>query len=588
MSKIRIFALAKDLNVDSKRMLEILHEMGVDAKTASSTIDEETAELVKVLIADENKPAPAVVVEAAPAEPVVQKEIPHRPPVVTIMGHVDHGKTSLLDYIRKTKVAEKEAGGITQHVGAFEAITSGGKVVFIDTPGHEAFTSIRARGASVADVAVIVIAASESLMPQTREAIAHAKAAKVPIIVAINKIDLPNANVDKVMTDLMQVELVPEAFGGETIAVPISARTGEGVDKLLENILLLAELEDLRADPEGEFKGVIIEAKVDKQAGVLATVLVQSGTLEVSDFVVVDELYGKIRAMTDGFGERVSSATPGTAVQILGFSETPVAGELVARAKNEHLARELIETTKQKRLDTANAKAAAKRLQSQSAAMSLEALLGKPGEVQIEKRVVTLVVRADTQGSLEALNGILARENKADVEVNVLLAGIGAPTEGDVLLASTAEGAKIMCFSVTASGGVKKMADLKKVEIKTYRIIYELIEDVQKMIRGTIEPVFEERLIGKAEVRMIIKVPKAGGNIAGSYVLEGKLMRNGKAKVIRAKKEIWKGTIAGLKRFKDDVREVMQGYECGINLNGFDEFEPGDLIEVSEVVEINA
>ena len=588
MSKIRIFALAKDLNVDSKRMLEILHEMGVDAKTASSTIDEETAELVKVLIADENKPAPAVVVEAAPAEPVVQKEIPHRPPVVTIMGHVDHGKTSLLDYIRKTKVAEKEAGGITQHVGAFEAITSGGKVVFIDTPGHEAFTSIRARGASVADVAVIVIAASESLMPQTREAIAHAKAAKVPIIVAINKIDLPNANVDKVMTDLMQVELVPEAFGGETIAVPISARTGEGVDKLLENILLLAELEDLRADPEGEFKGVIIEAKVDKQAGVLATVLVQSGTLEVSDFVVVDELYGKIRAMTDGFGERVSSATPGTAVQILGFSETPVAGELVARAKNEHLARELIETTKQKRLDTANAKAAAKRLQSQSAAMSLEALLGKPGEVPVEKRVVTLVVRADTQGSLEALNGILARENKADVEVNVLLAGIGAPTEGDVLLASTAEGAKIMCFSVTASGGVKKMADLKKVEIKTYRIIYELIEDVQKMIRGTIEPVFEERLIGKAEVRMIIKVPKAGGNIAGSYVLEGKLVRNGKAKVIRAKKEIWKGTIAGLKRFKDDVREVMQGYECGINLNGFDEFEPGDMIEVSEVVEINA
>ncbi|MEY4531681.1 MAG: hypothetical protein RLZZ156_2402 [Deinococcota bacterium] len=587
MSKIRIFALAKDLNVDSKRMLEILHEMGVDAKTASSTIDEETAELVKVLIADENKPVPAPIVEVI-SEPVVQKEIPHRPPVVTIMGHVDHGKTSLLDYIRKTKVAEKEAGGITQHVGAFEAITSGGKVVFIDTPGHEAFTSIRARGASVADVAVIVIAASESLMPQTREAIAHAKAAKVPIIVAINKIDLPNANVDKVMTDLMQVELVPEAFGGETIAVPISARTGEGVDKLLENILLLAELEDLRADPEGEFKGVIIEAKVDKQAGVLATVLVQNGTLEVSDFVVVDELYGKIRAMTDGFGERVNAATPGTAVQILGFSETPVAGELVARAKNEHLAREIIETTKQKRLDAANAKAAAKRLQSQSAAMSLEALLGKPGEVPVEKRIVTLVVRADTQGSLEALNGILARENKADVEVNVLLAGIGAPTEGDVLLASTAEGAKIMCFSVTASGGVKKMADLKKVEIKTYRIIYELIEDVQKMIRGTIEPVFEERLIGKAEVRMIIKVPKAGGNIAGSYVLEGKLMRNGKAKVIRAKKEIWKGTIAGLKRFKDDVREVMQGYECGINLNGFDEFEPGDMIEVSEVVEINA
>ena len=583
MSKIRIHALAKDLNVDSKRMLEILHDMGVEAKTASSTIDDETAELIKQLIAEENKPVVAAPV--APAEPVVQKEIPHRPPVVTIMGHVDHGKTSLLDYIRKTKVAEKEAGGITQHVGAFEAITSGGKVVFIDTPGHEAFTSIRARGASVADVAVIVIAASESLMPQTREAVSHAKAAKVPIIVAINKIDLPNANVDKVMTDLMQIELVPEAFGGETIVVPISARTGEGIDKLLENILLLAELEDLRADPDGVFKGVIIEAKVDKQAGVLATVLVQAGTLEVSDFVVADELYGKVRAMTDGFGERVNAATPGTAVQILGFSETPVAGEIVARAKNEHEAREIVEATLQKRNDAEAAKAA-RRQQSQSAALSLEQLLGKPGEIQVEKRNVTLVVRADTQGSLEALNGILARENKDDVEVNILLAGIGAPTEGDVLLASTAEGAKIMCFSVVPSGGVKKMADLKKVEIKSYRIIYELIEDVQKMIRGTIEPVFEERLIGKAEVRMIIKVPKAGGNIAGSMVLDGKLMRNGKARVIRAKKEIWKGTIAGLKRFKDDVREVLQGYECGINLNGFDEFEPGDIIEVSESVEI--
>jgi translation initiation factor IF-2 len=596
MSKIRIHALAKDLGIDNKRMLEILHEMGVEAKSVSSTIDDETAELVKQLIQDENKPvqaaAPEVASKAVAAqeaapdpEPAPQKEIPHRPPVVTIMGHVDHGKTSLLDYIRKTKVAEKEAGGITQHVGAFEAITSGGKVVFIDTPGHEAFTSIRARGASVADIAVIVIAASESLMPQTREAIAHAKAAKVPVVVAINKIDLPNANVDKVMTDLMQVELVPEAFGGDTIAVPISARTGEGVDKLLENLLLVAELEDLRADPEGEFKGVIIEAKVDKQAGVLATVLVQHGTLEISDFMVVGETYGKIKAMTDGFGERVTRAAPGTAVQVLGFSETPVAGELVARAKNEHAARELVQDTVQKRLD-AEAARAARRQQSQSAAEALEAMLGKPGETPGEKRTVTLVVRADTQGSLEALNGILARENKDDVEVNILLSGIGAPTEGDVLLASTAEGAKIMCFSVTPSGSVKKMAELKKVEIKTYRIIYELIEDVQKMIRGTLEPVFEERLIGKAEVRMIIKVPKAGGNIAGSYVLEGKLMRNGKAKVLRQKKEIWKGTIAGLKRFKDDVREVMQGYECGINLNGFDEFEPGDVIEVSEVVEV--
>jgi translation initiation factor IF-2 len=613
MSKVRIHALAKDLGVDSKKMLELLHGMGVDAKTASSTIDEETAEIVKALIAEENAPktetAPSTAKteksgaadvssqavtqpassDAAKSADVVAppaKEIPHRPPVVTIMGHVDHGKTSLLDYIRKTKVAEKEAGGITQHVGAFEAITSGGKVVFIDTPGHEAFTSIRARGAQVADIAVIVIAASESLMPQTREAIAHAKAAKVPIVVAINKIDLPNANVDKVTNDLMQVELVPEAYGGDTIVVPISARTGEGIDKLLENLLLVAELEDLRADPDGEFKGVIIEAKVDKQAGVLATVLIQNGTLKVGEFLVVGELYGKVRAMTDSNGSRLNEAQPGSAVQILGFSETPVAGELVAHAKNEHDAREIISSRKEAREDATRERERGVRRESN---FSLESILGKPGQApEPEKRVVNLIVRADTQGSLEALQGILAKENTDEVQVNVMFAGIGAPTEGDVLLASTAEGALILGFSVTPSGGVKKMADTKKVEIKTYRIIYELVEDVQKMIRGGKEPVFEDRVVGKAEVRMIIRVPKAGGNIAGSYVTEGKIIRNGKARVLRRNKEIWKGGMGSLKRFKDDVREVAQGYECGINLNGFDEFEPGDIIEVSETVEVTA
>jgi translation initiation factor IF-2 len=609
MSKVRIHALAKDLGVDSKRMLELLHGMGVDAKTASSTIDDETAEIVKSLIADENKADAAqgevkleasgkADVSSAPttdapssdtskaADVAPAKEIPHRPPVVTIMGHVDHGKTSLLDYIRKTKVAEKEAGGITQHVGAFEAITSGGKVVFIDTPGHEAFTSIRARGAQVADIAVIVIAASESLMPQTREAIAHAKAAGVPIVVAINKIDLPNANVDKVTNDLMQVELVPEAYGGDTIVVPISARTGEGIDKLLENLLLVAELEDLRADPDGAFKGVIIEAKVDKQAGVLATVLIQGGTLRVGDFLVVGELYGKVRAMTDSAGARLSEAQPGSAVQILGFSETPVAGELVANVKNEHDAREVIAGRREARQDATRERERGVKRESN---FTLESILGKPGQApEPEKRVVSIIVRADTQGSLEAIQGILAKENTDEVQVNIMFAGIGAPTEGDVLLASTAEGAMILGFNATPPGGVKKMADLKKVEIKTHRIIYELVEDVQKMIRGGKEPVFEERLIGKAEVRMIIRVPKAGGNIAGSYVTEGKMVRNGKARVLRAKKEIWKGSFGSLKRFKDDVREVLQGYECGINLNGFDEFEVGDVIECAEVVEVTA
>ena len=632
MSKIRIHALAKELGVDSKKMLEILAGMGIEAKSASSSVDEDVAEVVKGLIAAEGgtvaveaqvEPEPATVkpvkaepvkteakasskpkaeasspvIVAAPvvvAEPVkvepIKADLPIRPPVVTIMGHVDHGKTSLLDYIRKTKVAEKEAGGITQHVGAFEAITKSGKVVFIDTPGHEAFTSIRARGASVADIAVIVVAADDSIMPQTREAIAHAKAAGVPIVVAINKIDLPGVDPDRVMTDLTSVNLIPEAYGGDTIVVKISAKTGAGVDDLLENLALVAELEDLRADPNGELKGVIIESRVDKQAGVLATVLVQGGTLLVSDFLVVAEEYGKVRAMTDSNGGRVFEAKPGTAVQILGFSSTPVAGEIVTRAKDEHDAREIIEDRKSNRRDDEDTQDRIDNPRGRGAAvgLTLEDLLGKPGEVKEEKKEINLVLRADTQGSLEALSGILAREDSEEVGVNILFAGIGAPTEGDVLLASTAKNSMIMGFSVTPSGSVKKMADLKKIEIKTYRIIYELIDDVKKMIRGSTGPVFEDKIIGKVEVRMIIPVPRSGGNIAGSYVLEGKVVRNAKVKVMRKNREIHRGVISGLKRFKDDAREVLQGYECGINVSNFDEYEVGDILEISETVEVTA
>jgi translation initiation factor IF-2 len=639
MSKIRIHALAKELGVDSKKMLEILAGMGIEAKSASSTVEEDVAELVKGLVAAEGtapqakaeavaeavmvepanvKPAkPEVKVEPAKSEPSktevnalskaktetsspaavanlepvaaqVKLDLPIRPPVVTIMGHVDHGKTSLLDYIRKSKVAEKEAGGITQHVGAFEAITKSGKIVFIDTPGHEAFTSIRARGASVADIAVIVVAADDSIMPQTREAIAHAKAAGVPIVVAVNKIDLPGVDPDRVMTDLTSVNLIPEAYGGDTIVVKISAKTGAGVDDLLENLALVAELEDLRADPNGELKGVIIESRVDKQAGVLATVLVQSGTLLVSDFLVVAEEYGKIRAMTDSNGGRVTEAKPGTAVQILGFSSTPVAGEIVTRAKNEHEAREIIEDRKSNRRDDEDTQDRIDNPRGRGAAvgLTLEDLLGKPGEVKEEKKEINLVLRADTQGSLEALSGILAREDSEEVGVNIMFAGIGAPTEGDVLLASTAKNSMIMGFSVTASGSVKKMADLKKIEIKSYRIIYELIDDVKKLIRGSTGPVFEDKIIGKVEVRMIIPVPRSGGNIAGSYVVEGKVVRNAKVRVLRKNREIHRGVISGLKRFKDDAREVLQGYECGINVSNFDEYEVGDILEVSETVEV--
>ncbi|MFC5848154.1 translation initiation factor IF-2 [Deinococcus petrolearius] len=603
MSKVRIYTLAKDLGVDNNKMLELLDGLGVSYKSVSSTIEEDTVELIKQLLADEAaqgaaEPAAASQLQAVPAEqvpvavgaasgeaaPQPQAQAtaggapaaeasgaPHRAPVVTIMGHVDHGKTSLLDYIRKTRVAAKEAGGITQHVGAFEAKTSKGRIVFIDTPGHEAFTTIRARGANVADIAIIVIAADDSLMPQTREAIAHAQAAKVPMIVAINKVDLPQADPERVKTDLTQLNLVPEEYGGDLVVVPVSAKTGEGVEDLLEYISLTAELEDLRADPKGEFSGVVIEGRVDKQAGVLATVMVQEGTLHVGDFLVVGEGYGKIKAMTDSAGGRIKDAGPSTPVQILGFSEVPASGERVQSAKNEHAAREVIAGRAQTRRDTEAARERRK--------LTLEDMMGPLGTV----RTVNLILRADTQGSVEAIQGILARKETDDVKLNVMLAGIGAPTEGDVLLASTAE-ATILCFSVTAPGSVTKIADNKGIDIKSFRIIYELIDEVDRLIKGNIEPVFEEQYLGRAEVRMLIKHPKSG-TIAGSYITDGSFKRNARAKVTRGKQVVYEGTIVGLKRFKDDVREVQQGYECGINLDWNDVME-GDIIEASEMVEV--
>ncbi|MCP2013674.1 translation initiation factor IF-2 [Deinococcus sp. HSC-46F16] len=608
MSKVRIYTLAKDLGVDNHKMLEILDGLGVSYKSVSSTIEEDTVELIKQILEEEAQGGAASTAEPAPAEATAPRtaaqaeasetatqgspapapsatataerepeaspaapEVPHRAPVVTIMGHVDHGKTSLLDYIRKTKVAAKEAGGITQHVGAFEAQTSKGRIVFIDTPGHEAFTTIRARGANVADIAIIVIAADDSLMPQTREAIAHAQAAKVPMIVAINKVDLPQADPERVKTDLTQLNLVPEEYGGDLVVVPVSAKTGEGVEDLLEYISLTAELEDLRADPKAPFSGVIIESRVDRQAGVLATVMVQQGTLRVGDFLVVGEGYGKIKAMTDSAGGRLKEAGPSTPVQILGFSEAPASGETVLSAKNEHAAREVIAQRASDRRDAENAR--------ERRRLTLEEMMGELGET----RTVNLILRADTQGSVEAIQGILARKESEDVKLNVMLAGIGAPTEGDVLLASTAD-ATILCFSVTPSGGVKKVAESKGIEIKSFRIIYELIDEVDRLIKGNLDPVFEERYLGRAEVRMVIRHPKSG-NIAGSYVTDGMLRRNAKAKVTRGKQVVYEGTLVGLKRFKDDVREVQTGYECGINLD-WDGVEIGDIIEASEMVEV--
>lgn len=599
MSKVRIYTLAKELGVDNQKMLSILDELSVAYKSVSSTIDSETVEMIKQIVLNDKETDSENIKQETAVEPTKanapestktaakentntavqetqeesepEKELPHRAPVVTIMGHVDHGKTSLLDYIRETKVAAKEAGGITQHVGAFEAKTSKGKVVFIDTPGHEAFTTIRARGAHVADIAIIVIAADDSLMPQTKEAIAHAKAAEVPMLVAINKTDLVGADPERVKSDLTQMDMVPEDYGGDLIVVPVSAKTGDGVEDLLEYISLTAELEDLRADPEGEFSGVIIEGKVDKKAGVLATVMIQEGQLKVGDFLVVGENYGKVKAMTDSTGKRIKQAGPSTPVQILGFSDVPTSGEQVVSASNEHSARQVVADREEARRLEEESRQKRKR--------SLEDILGPLGEI----RTINVILRADTQGSLEAIQGILGRKETEDVKLNIMLAGIGAPTEGDVLLASTAD-ANILCFSVTPASSVTKVAESKGIEIKAYRIIYEMIDEVDRLIKGNIDPVFEEQYIGTAEVRMVIRHPKSG-NIAGSYVTEGNFKRGAKAKVMRGKEMVHEGTIVGLKRFKDDVREVQQGYECGINLEWNDVME-GDIIEASELVEV--
>lgn len=568
MAKIRIYQLAKELGMANDELLKILDEMGVAYKSHASTLEEDTANAVKELIGEQR------VAEAAKKAEEARQSIPHRPPVVVIMGHVDHGKTSLLDYLRKSRIAEKEAGGITQHVGAFEVKTKGGTVVFIDTPGHEAFTTIRQRGAKVADIAVIVVAASEGVMPQTREAIAHAKASGARVIFAANKMDLPNADINKVYQDLMQMGIVSVAYGGDAEVLPISAKTGQGIADLLETILLTAELEDLRADPKAEAQGVILEARVDKQAGVLVSLLVQQGTLHIGDYVVAGEHWGKLKAMSDAEGTRRSEAGPGSAVQVLGFSDLPVAGDTFTWVPDQVAAKEITE----ERIAERKASQGTAEL---GRARNLADLMRKVHEA--EQKEINLILRTDTQGSLEAIQNILTKESTEEVKINVLLAGVGAPSESDVLLASTANGA-ILSFSVNPSGSVKKMAEQKGVPLQTFRIIYELIDEIRKMVKGQREPVYKEEILGTAEVRAIFKLSR--GVIAGCMVTSGKITRNADMRVMRKGKEVWKGKIEGLKRVKDDVREVAQGFECGILLEGFTEFQEGDILEASQQVEV--
>ncbi|TBH21538.1 translation initiation factor IF-2 [Thermus thermamylovorans] len=571
MAKIRIYQLAKELGMGNDELLELLSQMGVAYKSHASTLSEEDAEAVRELIKEQRG------LQEKQAEEERRKALPRRPPVVVIMGHVDHGKTTLLDYLRKSRIAEKEAGGITQHVGAFEVKTPQGTVVFIDTPGHEAFTTIRQRGARVADIAVIVIAADDGVMPQTEEAIAHAQAAGAKLVFALNKMDLPQADPERVKRQLMERGFVPEEYGGDAVLVPISAKTGQGVQDLLEMILLLAELEDYRADPQAEPRGVILESRLDKQAGIIANLLVQEGTFRVGDHVVAGEVFGRIRAMMDADGNQRKEAGPGSAVQVLGFSELPHAGDVVEWVPDLEAAKEIAEERKEER------KAREEReLEHRPRTMAdLLRALQEEG-----KKEVHLILRADTQGSLEAIQHILAREGTGEVKINVLLAQVGAPTESDVLLAQTANAA-ILAFGVNPAGSVRKAAEQKGVLLKTFRIIYDLIDEVRAMVRGQREPQYKEEVLGRAEVRAVFRLP-TGKQVAGCMVTQGRIARSAEVRVLRKGQEVWKGRIASLKRFKEDVREVAQGYECGMGLEGFDDFQEGDVLEAFQVVEVPA
>ncbi|BAQ14105.1 putative translation initiation factor IF-2 [Clostridium botulinum] len=496
-----------------------------------------------------------------------------RSPIITVMGHVDHGKTSLLDAIRKSKVTSTEAGGITQHIGAYTVELNGEAITFLDTPGHAAFTAMRARGAQVTDIVILVVAADDGIMPQTQEAISHCKAANVPLIVAINKIDRPGANIDKVKQELTEYGLVAEDWGGDTICVPVSAHTKEGIDDLLEMILLSSEILELKANPNRKAKGTVVEAKLDKGRGPVATLLIQNGTLRVGDSIVVGSTYGRIRAMFNDKGRNIESAGPSTPVEILGLSEVPEAGDKFYQVKEEKTARGIADKRKEKIRD--------EYLQS-THKVSLEDLYNQIQEGTVKE--LGLIVKADVQGSVEALKQSLEKLSTEEVKVRVIHGGVGAINETDVTLATASNGI-ILGFNVRPDNNAIIASERDGVDIKTYRVIYDAIEDIKSAMLGMLEPEFKEVVIGTAEVRQVYKISSVG-TIAGAYIQTGKLARNAGARVIRDGIVIFESELASLKRFKDDAKEVAQGYECGLSIEKFNDIKEGDIIECFIMEEI--
>jgi translation initiation factor IF-2 len=502
-----------------------------------------------------------------PEVPPQEKGSTVRPPVVTVMGHVDHGKTSLLDAIRKTSVAAREYGGITQHIGAYMVEVNGKPITFLDTPGHEAFTALRARGAQVTDIAVLVVAADDGVMPQTVEAINHAKAARVPIIVAINKIDLAQANPDRVKQGLADLGLVPEDWGGDTIMVPVSARQGTGIDNLLEMVLLVAELRDFRATPDKPARGTVIEARLDKGRGAVATVLVQDGTLRAGDAVVVGETYGRIRAMSDEAGARRTEATPSTPVEITGLSEVPAAGDLLEVVTNDRIAKAVAEERRERRRATEQA-----RIRQ----LSVEEISKESG-APTQRKELRLIIKGDVQGSVEALVAALERLTTREVIITILHAAVGNVTESDVMLAAASQ-ATVIGFNVRPEPAVRRLAETEAADVRLYRVIYEVLDDVKKVASGLIAPREVEVVLGRAEVRRVFSISRVGV-IAGSYVTSGRIVRGARARVIRDGAVVHEGVIGSLRRFKEDVREVASDFECGIGLERFGDVKEGDVIE---------
>ena len=572
---VTIKELADKMKIPAAQIIKKLFLEGKMLNVNSDITYDEAEEIaLEYDILCEHEVVVDVIEEMLKEEEENEEDLQPRPPVVCVMGHVDHGKTSILDAIRKTSVTSGEAGGITQHIGAYVVEVSGQKITFLDTPGHEAFTAMRLRGAQSTDIAILVVAADDGVMPQTIEAINHAKAAEIDIIVAINKIDKPSANIDRVKQELTEYGLIAEDWGGTTIMVPVSAHTGEGLQDLLDMILLDAEVKELKANPNRKGRGLILEAQLDKGRGPVATVLVQKGTLNVGDNVTVGTAFGKIRAMIDDKGRRVKKAGPSTPVEILGLNEVPQAGEVFIATDTEKEARTMAETfiaTKREKM-----------LADTKSKLSLDGLFDQIQAGQIKD--LNIIVKADVQGSVEAVKQSLAKLSNDEVAVKVIHGGVGAINESDVTLAS-ASNAIIIGFNVRPDNQAKIIAEQEKVDLRLYRVIYNAIEDIEAAMKGMLEPTFEEKIIGHAEVRQTYKVSGVG-TIIGGYVQDGKIVRNCKVRLLRDNVVIHEGDLASLKRFKDDVKEVNSGYECGMSFEKYNDIKEGDQIEAFVMEEV--